>query len=288
MTSDSPDNAADQEKGAGEQFDTSTDGRFFSYYEAQSQSEETIGRFERLKDLILKAMSDRGREGPFDVIDVGGGAGTMARMFARDGHRATCVDLSADLLEVGRKRAADEGLELRFINCSATDIPLPDASVDVCVVPELLEHVADWEGVLNEAARIMRPAGVLYLSTTNTLCPLQDEFNLPLYSWYPGRVKRRFERLAVTTRPQVANYAKYPAVNWFTYYSLREALQARGFDRFLDRLDMIALRLADTSKGSIARALQRIPLSRLGLQFATPNSLILAFKAGEADADSTN
>jgi len=38
-------------------FDTSTDERFLEYYEAQSQSEATIGRFERLEDLILRAMA---------------------------------------------------------------------------------------------------------------------------------------------------------------------------------------------------------------------------------------
>ncbi len=265
---------------SGASLDTSTDERFFEYYQEQSQSEETIGRFERLADLILKSMSERGREGPFDVADVGGGAGTLARMFARGGHHVTCVDLSADLLDVGRKRAAEEGLDMQFINCSATEIPLPDASLDVCVVPELLEHVADWEGVLNEGARLLRPGGVLYLSTTNTLCPLQDEFNLPLYSWYPGPLKRRYERLAVTTRPEVANYAKYPAVNWFTFYSLRNALRQRGFDSFMDRLDMIEVRVAGTSKADIARWLRRIPGARLGFQFVTPNSLVLAFKAG--------
>ena len=264
--------------GAPEGLDTSTDERFLEYYSEQSQSEEAIAGFERLKDLIVKAMAQDGREGSFDVVDVGGGAGTLARIFAGDGHRVTCVDLSADLLAVGRERAAQEGLDIQFLNCSATDIPLPDASLDVCVVPELLEHVADWEGVLDEAGRILRPGGVLYLSTTNKLCPTQDEFELPLYSWYPGFLKRRYERLAVTTRPELANYAKYPAVNWFTFYSLRRALRQRGFSRFLDRLDMIELRIAGTSKAAVAKWLRRIPLARQGLQLVTPSSLIVAFK----------
>jgi 2-polyprenyl-6-hydroxyphenyl methylase/3-demethylubiquinone-9 3-methyltransferase len=76
----------------------------------------------------------------------------------------------------------------------------------------------------------------------------------------------------------LANYAKYPAVNWFTFYSLRSALRQRGFSRFLDRLDMIEVRIAGTSKATVAKWLRRIPLARLGLQFFTPNSLILAFK----------
>ena len=84
--------------------------------------------------------------------------------------------------------------------------------MDVALLPELLEHVANWQDCLNEAARIVKPGGLLYLSTTSWLCPMQQEFNLPLYSWYPGFLKRKYERLAVTTRPEIANHCKYPCL----------------------------------------------------------------------------
>src|SRR3954447_14171012 len=105
-------------------------------------------------------------------------------------------------------------------------------------MPELLEHVVEWEKCVAEALRVLRPGGVFYASTTNYLCPVQSEFNLPLYSWYPGRLKRRFERLSVTTRPALANYARYPAVNWFSYYGLARYLRQRGMS-CLDRFDLI-------------------------------------------------
>ncbi len=262
-------------------FDKSTDDRFFRYYLEQSESVETIGRLERLADLILKTLR---RERPAqpelhcDIADIGGGAATLACVFARAGHRATCIDISTDLLEVGRQRAAAENLPVKFLNCSATSIPLPDHSMDACVVPELLEHVVDWRTVLDEATRLLRPGGFLYLSTTNWLSPRQDEFELPLYSWYPARLKRYCERLAKTTHPQLANYGKYPAVSWFTYYRLRDELAARGFDLFMDRLDMIEVRTHGTFKARVARALQRVPLARLACQFVTGNTLILARK----------
>ena len=49
----------------------------------------------------------------------------------------------------------------------------------------------------------------MYISTTSKLCPIQEEFNLPWYSWYPAPLKRYFERRAVTDWPAIANYAKY-------------------------------------------------------------------------------
>ena len=266
--------------------DTSTHEQFFNYYKEQSLSEETLGRFERLADLILKALAKDGRTGPFDVVDIGGGAGTLSRTFAHRGHRVTCVDISKDLLEVGRGRAEEEGLIMEFINCSATETSLPEQSVDICVVPELLEHVAEWKECLDEASRILRPGGVLYLTTTNKLCPVQQEFTLPLYSWYPEFLKRRYERLAVTTRPEIVNYAKYPAVNWFTFYSLREALRTRGFNRFLDRLDMIEIRIPQSHKATMVKWMRRIPFFRMGFQLITPASMLLAFKSTEVRGQS--
>jgi ubiquinone/menaquinone biosynthesis C-methylase UbiE len=262
-----------------DQFDTSTHDQFFQYYQEKSQSQETIARFERLVQLVLNAMKEQGREGPFQIADIGGGAGTLARAFARAGHFVTCIDISKDLLDVGRKRAEEEGFEMEFINCSATSTPIPDASLDICVVPELLEHVVEWRECLDEAARILRPGGLLYLSTTNKLCPVQREFTLPLYSWYPGFLKKRYERLAVTTRPELANYAKYPAVNWFTYYSLRSALIDRGFLRFLDRMDMMAIQAPESFKSTISKRLRRIPFCRFAFQVITDASNIIAFKA---------
>ena len=83
--------------------------------------------------------------------------------------------------------------------------------------------------MISEADRVLKPDGVLYLSTTNVLCPKQMEFELPLYSWYPGFVKRKVERLSVTSHPHLANHAKYPAVNWFLYGGLTHHLEAMGY-----------------------------------------------------------
>jgi 2-polyprenyl-6-hydroxyphenyl methylase/3-demethylubiquinone-9 3-methyltransferase len=58
----------------------------------------------------------------------------------------------------------------------------PNRSMDVCLVPELLEHVREWRECLADFARVLRPGGVLVLTTNNKLCPVQQEFNLPLYS----------------------------------------------------------------------------------------------------------
>src|SRR5262249_1959972 len=142
---------------------------------------------------------------------------------------------------------------------------------------ELLEHVSEWQKCLSEMCRILAPGGVLFASTSNLLCPFQQEFTLPLYSWYPSPVKSYCERVAVTTHPRLVNYAKYPAVNWFTFYGLQNFLVEKGFECF-DRFDVID----PSEKGRLSRiALASIRGSRLMRFLAyvlTEGTSILAVK----------
>ncbi|MCI0421788.1 MAG: class I SAM-dependent methyltransferase [Acidobacteria bacterium] len=212
-----------------------------------------------------------------DVVDVGCGAGTQSAIWAKLGHRVHGIDINQPLVELASERAKQSGLNIDFRVGSAVSLPWPDGSMDVCLLPELLEHVGDWKGVLHECARLLRPDGVLFLSTTNKLCPLQQEFNLPLYSWYPAKLKRYFENLAQSSRPDLANFAKYPAVNWLSFYSLRRELDALGF-LSLDRFDVMDL----SKKGATVRicvtCLREVPLLRWLGHVITPFTVVFSVK----------
>lgn len=261
-------------------WDHSSDPNFVGYYEQQSLLPETVQRFTQLRDRALQLIGgsrQRMEAGPLQVADIGCGTGTQARLWAELGHRVYGLDVNAPLIEIAERRARKAGLAIQFDVGSATELPYPDASMDVALLPELLEHVADWQGCLDEAIRILKPEGLLYVSTTNWLCPLQDEFNLPLYSWYPGFLKRRYERLAVTSRPEIANYCKYPAVNWFSYYALAAYLGPRGF-RCLDRFDAIDTENLGLPGRLAIGLLRRLPPLHFIGQVLTPGSRIFAFK----------
>ena len=255
----------------------STHEEFYGYYAQESLSPQTVERFRRQRDLILSVPTLR-RDSPLDVADIGCGAGTLAMTWAETGQRVRGLDVNGPLIELAKKRAAEASLQVEFFLGSATDVPWESESVDVCFAPELLEHVADWQSCLNEFTRILRPGGALFLSTTNKLCPRQQEFKLPLYSWYPGFLKRHYERLSLTTRPEIANYAKYPAVNWFTYYSLRKALAERGFGAFHDRFDLAALRDNGALKNTVLGLVRALPPLRFLGHVLTEGTTILAIK----------
>jgi 2-polyprenyl-6-hydroxyphenyl methylase/3-demethylubiquinone-9 3-methyltransferase len=259
-------------------WDHTTHQDFYDYYASESQSEATQRRFRGIQAAVLRVAAQTGMGASLDVADIGCGAGTQCRLWAERGHRVFGLDVNEPLIRLAEKRAAEQGVNIKFEVGTATALPWADQTMDVCLVPELLEHVADWQSCVKEAARVLRPGGLLYLSTTNILCPKQQEFNLLLYSWYPGPLKRYCERLAVTTRPAIANYAKYPAVHWFSFYGLRDFLEPLGF-RCLDRFDLIDI----AEKGGFAQfmvtVLRGIPLLRFLGQMATPSTYLVAVKS---------
>lgn len=264
-----------------ESFDPSSDPRFVDYYARASGSEETLARFASVMDRALRLVCEKGHsDKTLDVIDVGCGAGTQAMLWAQAGHRVRAIDINQPLVAVGRKRAEEQGLKAFFAVGSATQLPYGTETADVVLLPELLEHVVDWEGCLEEAVRVLRPGGLLYLSTSNRLCPRQQEFDLPLYSWYPNRIKRWCERKAVSTHPEWVSHARYPAVNWFTYYDLRDWFVVRGF-RTMDRFDALA-RVPLSRSGRLAiGAIQRASLLRFFGHVLTEGTTVWAIKSGQ-------
>jgi len=254
--------------------------RFFEYYARQSQSAETRRRFTSIRDAVLRIVRmNHCERGPLDVVDIGCGAGMLTMIWAESGHRAHGLDINRQLLELGRQRALEVGLNVDFRVGSALELPWGEESMDVCLAVGFLEHVAPWETCLDELVRVLRPGGILFLSTTNKLCPMQQEFNLPLYSWYPRPLKRRYEKLASSARPELANYTSYPAVNWFTFYGLRDSLAARGC-RSMDRFDLVDLSDKGPARKTIIHAVRRIRPLRWLAHVATPYTIVAAIKHG--------
>jgi len=246
-----------------ENFDTSTHENFYEYYKNASLSPATLQRFEAIADAVMRMRSPSSKERALDVLDIGCGAGTQSRFWADKGHCYLGVDINEPLIQLARERAQAEGRVARFEVSSATLLPFADASFDICLIPELLEHISDWEICLNEASRVLRPGGMMYISTTNWLCPKQQEYNLFAYSWYPGFAKRYVEKRAFSDWPEVANFAKYPAVHWFSFYQLSRFLAARGFKSY-DRFDIMRL----DNKSSAQRAVVSVLRAVAPLRFA--------------------
>jgi len=210
------------------QYDNTSHKKFVQYYLEKSKTSEDEKRALRLKETInifAQKKLNKNKQALTDVLDVGCGPGIQSIVWAKGGCNVHAVDVNESFVAEAKKNMGEEGVNIDFRIGSATSMPWADESFDVCLVPELLEHVSEWLTCLKECVRVLKPHGILYISTTNKICPLQHEYNLPLFSWYPNFLKNYYYKKAITTRKDLASYATYPAINWFTPYSLTYELK---------------------------------------------------------------
>lgn len=100
------------------------------------------------------------------VLDIACGEGYGSALLAKVAQSVIGVDISQDAVDHARRNYAGHA-NLRFAQGSATRIPVDDASVDVVVSFETLEHLAEQEQMLAELRRVLKPAGILVISSPN-------------------------------------------------------------------------------------------------------------------------
>ncbi|WP_433125092.1 class I SAM-dependent methyltransferase [Micromonospora sp. CA-240977] len=116
--------------------------------------------------------------GPDDrVVDVATGTGNAAILAARRGARTVGVDLEPALVELARRRAADDGLAVDWRVGDAGRLPLPDDSADVVLSVFGVIYANDHEVAARELSRVCAPSGRVVLAawTPGSLLPAMGQ-----------------------------------------------------------------------------------------------------------------
>jgi SAM-dependent methyltransferase len=102
------------------------------------------------------------------LLDLGCGMGTFAIEAAGRGARSIGVDPASPALAAARRLAETENaVGARFVQADAAALPVASDAADVVLAADLTEHLDDMTlaRILREAARALRPGGVLVLYT---------------------------------------------------------------------------------------------------------------------------
>jgi len=97
------------------------------------------------------------------VLDLGCGTGYGTADLAQAASAAVGVDLAPDAISYALRHFPS----VRFLECSASAVPFPPASIDLVTAFEVIEHLQDWRALLAEAQRVLDPNGLLIVSTPN-------------------------------------------------------------------------------------------------------------------------
>ncbi len=118
---------------------------------------------------------------PLRVLDIGTGTGFFACILAEQGHDATGIDLTPDMIEHAEHMAAVLGLDASFLVMDAENPQFTSESFDVLVTRNLtwtLPHIAK---AYREWYRLLKPGGVLINFDADYCAAIEndDEIELP-------------------------------------------------------------------------------------------------------------
>lgn len=112
------------------------------------------------------------------LVDIGCGGGLLAEPLTRLGAKVTAIDASGKNIKVASLHAERMGLDIDYRCTTPEDLlmgkegagnvsNITTTSYDIVLALEIVEHVADVPAFLSACAKLVKPGGILFMSTLN-------------------------------------------------------------------------------------------------------------------------
>jgi demethylmenaquinone methyltransferase/2-methoxy-6-polyprenyl-1,4-benzoquinol methylase len=200
--------------------------------------DSVAGKYDLMNDLMSVglhrlwkrfAVNATGLRPGARVLDLAGGTGDLARLFADrvgPGGEVVLTDINHAMLAVGRDRMIDAGRPLPAVQCDAEKLPFASGHFDAVSIAFGLRNVTRKEAALAEMKRVLKPGGVAaVLEFSRVWEPLK-----PAYDWYSFNVLPRLGRL-VTRDDASYRYLAESIRMHPDQAALKAMMEQAGFDR---------------------------------------------------------
>ena len=200
--------------------------------------DSVAGRYDLMNDLMSAGLHRvwkrftveiAGLRPGAQVLDLAGGTGDLARLFAKavgPTGRVVLSDINHAMLAEGRDKTINRGLALPVVQCNAEALPFRDRAFDAVAIGFGLRNVTHKELALSEMRRILRPGGAaLVLEFSRVWAPIA-----PIYDWYSFSV---LPRIGAAVANDAASY-RYLAESIRMHpdqQALKAMMEQAGFDR---------------------------------------------------------
>ena len=163
------------------------------------------------------------------VLDLAGGTGDLARLFAErvgPGGEVVLTDINGAMLALGRDRMVNAGRLVPAVQCDAEKLPFASGRFDCVSIAFGLRNVTRKEQALAEMVRVLKPGGVAaVLEFSRVYAPLA-----PAYDWYSFNVLPRLGRLVAGDDASYRYLAESIRMHP-DQAALKALMEQAGFDR---------------------------------------------------------
>lgn len=101
------------------------------------------------------------------LLDIGCGGGLVCEPLSRLGAEVTGIDATEKNIDIARTHAENCGVPVHYRHAAAEELAAENAVFDIVFALEIVEHVADVPSFLDAVTALVRPGGVLFMSTLN-------------------------------------------------------------------------------------------------------------------------
>lgn len=152
------------------------------------------GALKVLSEIIRRSLLEVIKEHHIKILDAGGGDGKLGLLFAKEGHDVTVVDISRQMLDLGKEKASKEALKgsISFLEGDLEKLTfLEDDEFDFIICEgSVISFLPNPNRALKEFHRILKPGGEMILSVQNRLFFMWLAQSIPVMKsvWKTGRV----------------------------------------------------------------------------------------------------
>jgi SAM-dependent methyltransferase len=200
------------------------------------------------------------------ILDLGGGMGGTSVALALAGAAPLAFEYNRAYCDIIQLRAARYGLALPIVSGAGERLPFANASFDLAICWDVVEHVQDPKRLLSELARVLRPGGRALLTVINRYAFRDPHYHMPLLNWLP----RPLAEVLIARRGRdkggdFSDRQKLSEMHYYTMPGFRRLAAKHGFRIGDIRED--SLRRGEGSatglKGRTRDVLRRLGLARI-------------------------
>ena len=156
--------------------DKQNKGSEVSFWDEQSRKQKYL-KFEKkvysafrvseYVEMFQKGIAGNAVPQNASILDIGCGAGVSSVTLSKLNYKVTGIDISGGLIEQASELAGEEKADTEFVVGDVSAMDFDNNSFDVCYMVGLLHHFPNYDPVLREIYRVLKPGGILIAAEPN-------------------------------------------------------------------------------------------------------------------------